>query len=133
VEGLADTLVAFHAPPTYLEQYHAVLGLAAISDDPDVGPSCRAFRGRARVGCGRAGGTKARRPCPCGRSNGRPEDQNMLMDVASGEAIALVDLDTVKPAWCNYDIGDCLRFLLQTRWGGNKADWAPCALTPKFV
>ena len=32
-----------------------------------------------------------------------------MMDAESGKAIALVDLDTVKPGLVHYDIGDCLR------------------------
>lgn len=33
----------------------------------------------------------------------------MLLERSSGEAIALIDLDTVKPGLVHYDIGDCLR------------------------
>jgi hypothetical protein len=32
-----------------------------------------------------------------------------MIDVVSGQAVALVDLDTVKPGLVHYDIGDCLR------------------------
>jgi len=39
--------------------------------------------------------------CPCGRIHGDPKINNMLMDVASGEAIALVDLrHSSNQAWC---------------------------------
>ena len=32
-----------------------------------------------------------------------------MMDTATGQAISIVDLDTVKPGLVHYDIGDCLR------------------------
>jgi hypothetical protein len=32
-----------------------------------------------------------------------------MMDNATGKAISIVDLDTVKPGLVHYDIGDCLR------------------------
>ena len=41
--------------------------------------------------------------------HGDPKVNNVLLDRASGRAIALVDLDTVKPGLVHYDIGDCLR------------------------
>jgi hypothetical protein len=32
-----------------------------------------------------------------------------MIDTASGQAISIIDLDTVKPGLIHYDIGDCLR------------------------
>ena len=32
-----------------------------------------------------------------------------MLDTATGRAVAMVDLDTVKPGLVHYDIGDCLR------------------------
>ena len=32
-----------------------------------------------------------------------------MMDESSGQAVGLIDLDTVKPGLVHYDIGDCLR------------------------
>ena len=32
-----------------------------------------------------------------------------MIDEASGQAIGLIDLDTVKPGLIHYDIGDCVR------------------------
>jgi Ser/Thr protein kinase RdoA (MazF antagonist) len=41
--------------------------------------------------------------------HGDPKVNNVMMDPASGQAVGLVDLDTVKPGLAHYDIGDCLR------------------------
>jgi Ser/Thr protein kinase RdoA (MazF antagonist) len=34
---------------------------------------------------------------------------NVMLDTATGQAVGLIDLDTVKPGLVHYDIGDCLR------------------------
>ena len=41
--------------------------------------------------------------------HGDPKVNNVMLDTATHEAVALVDLDTVKPGLVHYDIGDCLR------------------------
>jgi Ser/Thr protein kinase RdoA (MazF antagonist) len=41
--------------------------------------------------------------------HGDPRLANLLFDRESGRAVALVDLDTVKPGLLHYDLGDCLR------------------------
>jgi len=41
--------------------------------------------------------------------HGDPKCNNVMLDQSSGEAIALIDLDTVKPGLIHYDIGDALR------------------------
>jgi hypothetical protein len=32
-----------------------------------------------------------------------------MIDIATGQAVSIVDLDTVQPGLVHYDIGDCLR------------------------
>jgi hypothetical protein len=44
--------------------------------------------------------------CPI---HGDPKLANILFARNTGEAISLIDLDTVKPGLLHYDIGDCLR------------------------
>ena len=41
--------------------------------------------------------------------HGDPKINNVMIDEASGQAVGLIDLDTVKPGLIHYDIGDCLR------------------------
>jgi Ser/Thr protein kinase RdoA (MazF antagonist) len=41
--------------------------------------------------------------------HGDPKVNNVMLDAATGQAVSLVDLDTVKPGLLHYDIGDCLR------------------------
>jgi Ser/Thr protein kinase RdoA (MazF antagonist) len=41
--------------------------------------------------------------------HGDPKVDNVLFDDATGRAVCLIDLDTVKPGLVHYDVGDCLR------------------------
>ena len=41
--------------------------------------------------------------------HGDPKINNVLLDNATGQAVSLIDLDTVKPGLVQYDLGDCLR------------------------
>jgi Ser/Thr protein kinase RdoA (MazF antagonist) len=107
-ERLADTLEGFHVTPRYLEQFDAVLAGAPAAAGSDVS-HCRAFveerRGFASVlEDARAGGRLRLRPI-----HGDPKVSNVMLEAGSGRAVALVDLDTVKPGLIHYDIGDCLR------------------------
>jgi len=68
---------------------------------------------------------------PAGRSIATRRSTNMLMDVARGEAIALVDLDTVKPAGIYTSRLSAL--LLQNPPGAGNKRLGAVALTPSCV
>ena len=107
-ERLADTLPGFHVTPTYLQAYDDVLSRSDRASEPAVG-ACLAFVAARRsfvavLEDARAAGVLVPRPI-----HGDPKVNNVLLDRSSGRAIALVDLDTVKPGLVHYDIGDCLR------------------------
>ncbi len=107
-ERLADTLEGFHVTPRYLEQYDAVLAGAPAAAGGDVS-RCRAFVEERRdfapvLEAARASGRLRLRPI-----HGDPKVSNVMLEAGSGRAVALVDLDTVKPGLIHYDIGDCLR------------------------
>ncbi len=105
---LIDTLEGFHVTPTYLEHYDALI---AGAPTPSSGGEahCRAFIENRRnlapvLEQARAAGHLQLRPI-----HGDPKVNNVMMEVATGRAVALIDLDTVKPGLIHYDIGDCLR------------------------
>ena len=107
-ELLADTLPGFHVTPTYLQAYDAVLTSSDRANEPAV-RDCRSF-----VAARRSFATVLEDAVDAGLLmprpiHGDPKVNNVLLDRASGRAIALVDLDTVKPGLVHYDIGDCLR------------------------
>jgi Ser/Thr protein kinase RdoA (MazF antagonist) len=54
--------------------------------------------------------------------HGDPKVNNFMMDRATGQAVGLVDLDTVKPGLIHYDLGDCLRSAANP-WGEETEAW----------
>jgi Ser/Thr protein kinase RdoA (MazF antagonist) len=54
-------------------------------------------------------GAKARGLLHLRPIHGDPKVNNVLIDMATNQAVSIVDLDTVKPGLVHYDIGDCLR------------------------
>ncbi|MFM7652255.1 MAG: phosphotransferase enzyme family protein [Vulcanococcus sp.] len=108
VDQLADTLEGFHITPRYLEAYHRELVRSQQPSSP-LTAECMAFIRDREAFAGILEQAKARGELPLRPIHGDPKINNMLLDSGSGEAIALIDLDTVKPGLVHYDIGDCLR------------------------
>ncbi len=105
---LADTLPGFHITPRYLAHYDAVHGKSRGPVSPEV-KYCREFiearrRGAAVLEEARVQGKLHLRPI-----HGDPKVDNVMLDAATGRAVGLIDLDTVKPGLVHYDLGDCLR------------------------
>ena len=62
--------------------------------------------------------------------HGDPKVNNVMLDVVTGRAVALVDLDTVKPGLVHYDIGDCLRSGANPQ-GEETEDWETVRFEPE--
>jgi Ser/Thr protein kinase RdoA (MazF antagonist) len=106
--ALADTLEGFHITPGYLAAYHRAL--VNTTCQPNSGSDrCIAFIRERESQCDRLERAKQRGELPLRPIHGDPKINNVLLDRQSGEAVALIDLDTVKPGLVHYDIGDCLR------------------------
>lgn len=108
LDKLADTLEGFHITPGYLSNYLQLLQTGP-SDRCKDSKHCVEFVAarQYRVGIleqAKQQGLLIQRPI-----HGDPKVNNVMIDVVSGQAVALVDLDTVKPGLVHYDIGDCLR------------------------
>jgi Ser/Thr protein kinase RdoA (MazF antagonist) len=107
-EKLVDTLEEFHITPRYLHHYDEVLAQNRPSKSLEVDYSLQFIKERrawANVLEDAKGQGRLRfRPI-----HGDPKVNNVMMDNATGKAISIVDLDTVKPGLVHYDIGDCLR------------------------
>jgi len=105
---LADTLEGFHITPEYLAHYHRVLAESPV----ERCPRCReaiAFVAARQQGAGVLEEAKARGQLQLRPIHGDPKINNLLLCERTGQAVALIDLDTVKPGLVHYDIGDCLR------------------------
>jgi len=107
-EKLTDTLEGFHITPGYLHHYDQVLAQKGPSKSPEVDYALQFIverRDWAKVlENAKKQGILRLRPI-----HGDPKVDNVMIDNATGQAISIVDLDTVKPGLVHYDIGDCLR------------------------
>lgn len=106
--ALADTLEGFHITPNYLAEYQHVLKHSQLIASADAEWCIKFIHQRqalaAVLEAAKACGELQLRPI-----HGDPKINNLMLDAESGQAIALIDLDTVKPGLVHYDIGDCLR------------------------
>ena len=106
--NFADTLEGFHITPRYLQQYREVLAKTETADSPEVN-YCLAFVHQRQHLADVLEAAKERGKLPLRLMHGDPKVNNVLFDSATGKAISIIDLDTVKPGLVHYDIGDCLR------------------------
>jgi len=111
--ALHDTLPGFHNTPGYLHHYDSI----AAARDPQKSTAVRF--------CAEYIETKRHRASVledaiCSGKlqlrimHGDPKISNILIANGTGRAVAIIDLDTVKPGLIHYDIGDCLRSCCNT-------------------
>jgi Ser/Thr protein kinase RdoA (MazF antagonist) len=107
-DRLADTLEGFHITPRYLRRYNEVLAKQGVNKSHEVNYCLQFVRGRSAwanvLENAREQGRLGLRTI-----HGDPKVNNIMVDTDTGQAISIVDLDTVKPGLVHYDIGDCLR------------------------
>ena len=106
-EDLADTLENFHVTPAYLNRYD-IVSKSRFTRDDAVDSAC-AFIEARRDGIDVLEAALQRGDLKQRPIHGDPKINNVMIDDASGHAVGLIDLDTVKPGLVHYDIGDCLR------------------------
>ncbi len=106
---LHDTLPGFHVTPGYLTTYEALAASPPRPDQSEQALFCHRFIAERKELAGALEAARLRgelHPCPI---HGDPKLANILFASDTGQAISLIDLDTVKPGLLHYDIGDCLR------------------------
>ena len=106
---LADTLENFHVTPTYLNRYESVLRSQDIDPDHVLLRQACDFVASRRLGIDVLESALARGELQHRPIHGDPKINNVMIDESTGQAVGLIDLDTVKPGLVHYDIGDCLR------------------------
>ncbi len=103
------TLPGFHCTPDYLAHHLALRAAAGPAVRNAAESACMAFidarGGLASVledalAAGRIGLRVI---------HGDPKIDNILFHAVDGQALALIDLDTVQPGLIQHDLGDCLR------------------------
>ncbi len=111
-DDLVDTLEGFHITPRYLEQFDAVLAQISHQNKAEQiaeVEQCLAFVEARRSLAHVLETAKAEGKLPMRLMHGDPKINNVMIDRTTGQAVSLIDLDTVKPGLVHYDIGDCLR------------------------
>jgi Phosphotransferase enzyme family len=103
---LADTLEGFHITPLYLQQYETLVKPTAPNAEVSY---CLKFVSDRQSWAHILEHAKAQGKLPLRLMHGDPKVNNVMFDIATGKAVSVIDLDTVKPGLVHYDIGDCLR------------------------
>ncbi|MDJ0744416.1 MAG: aminoglycoside phosphotransferase family protein [Xenococcaceae cyanobacterium MO_167.B27] len=108
VHQLGDTLPGFHITPSYLKNYYQVQKTVSIASSVEVNYGFNFIKERAKS-VGVLETAKAQGILPIRPIHGDPKINNILLERDSKKAVAMIDLDTVKPGLIHYDLGDCLR------------------------
>lgn len=104
-----DTRPDFHHTPRHLERLDTTLAQAEAGRRDDETERWLDFVGERRAGAGAIETALAEGRIVRQIVHGDPKLDNVLFDEDSDTAVALIDLDTVKPGTVHHDIGDCLR------------------------
>ena len=107
-DRLSDTLKGFHITPLYLRHYREVLAKHNVANSAEV-KYCLQFISERDVWAHILENAKEKGKLRLHPIHGDPKVNNIMIETATGQAISIVDLDTVKPGLIHYDIGDCLR------------------------
>jgi Ser/Thr protein kinase RdoA (MazF antagonist) len=129
---LADTLPGFHVTPAYLRHYDEVRARAGAGfASPEMSYAAE-FVAARRDWAAVLEEAKARGDLKLRVIHGDPKVNNVMMDTATGKAVGLVDLDTVKPGLVHYDLGDCLRSGCNPL-GEDPRDWEAVRFHPELA
>ena len=109
VDKLADTLPGFHVTPIYLEQYENVKTQYNKSSKSSEVKYCLEFINKRKTWASVLENAQMQERLCLRPIHGDPKVNNVMIDTRNGQAISIIDLDTVKPGLVHYDIGDCLR------------------------
>jgi Ser/Thr protein kinase RdoA (MazF antagonist) len=106
---LHDTRPDFHNTPRHLERFDRASATASPRPESEELGFCLSFIGARRRHAGELEAAKLKGLLPVRVIHGDPKLNNFLFDETSGQAVSLIDLDTVKPGLIHHDIADCLR------------------------
>jgi Ser/Thr protein kinase RdoA (MazF antagonist) len=122
IDKMHDTLEGFHITPQYLLKYdQTLLNGVRKGDSLEVRYCHRMVEERRKwltvLEDARENGQLRARII-----HGDPKINNIMICDQTGQAVSVIDLDTVKPGLVQYDIGDCLRSSCNPQ-GEDAKDW----------
>jgi Ser/Thr protein kinase RdoA (MazF antagonist) len=106
---LHDTLPGFHNIEHYLSHYDQVLSSRINREFTESEKLCGQFVEERRSWAPVLENARKHDKLQVRIIHGDLKINNVMLDNQTGEAVSIIDLDTVKPGLLLYDIGDCLR------------------------
>lgn len=107
--NLYDTLVGFHITPQYLQAYDEVMNENPSEKSTADLRYCHRMIAEHREWASVLEDAKGQGMLQVRIMHGDPKVDNIMICNETGQAVSMIDLDTVKPGLVQYDIGDCLR------------------------
>jgi len=106
---LHDTLPGFHIISDYLGRFDQVVKTCDVSNQSSRLQYCFDFIKNRRQWAPVLENALAEGRLQYEVVHGDPKSNNVMLDIKTGKAVGMIDLDTVKPGLILYDIADCLR------------------------
>jgi Ser/Thr protein kinase RdoA (MazF antagonist) len=107
-EQLHDTLPGFHHTPRYLKEFDDAVKADVKNRATDINAEAT-FVSRWRYLAPLLTDLMNSGQIPVRVVHNDPKVNNVLIHKATGEALCMIDLDTVKPGIVHFDFGDCVR------------------------
>ena len=134
-DRLADTLEGFHITPQYLQHYRQLEAIGKIhhahKNAYEIDYCLKFISDRPHLPY-ILENAKAKGKLQLRTIHGDPKINNIMIDCSTNRAVAMIDLDTVKPGLIHYDIGDCLRSGCNSL-GEETADWSEVTFDPELA
>jgi Ser/Thr protein kinase RdoA (MazF antagonist) len=107
-DTLHDTLPGFHVTPRYLDEFDEAVHACIRERTREVQEEI-AFVGQRRPLARTLTDALHTGSIPLRVVHNDPKVNNVMFDAATGRALCMLDLDTVKPGIVHFDFGDCVR------------------------
>jgi Ser/Thr protein kinase RdoA (MazF antagonist) len=107
-DSLHDTIPGFHYTPKYLAAYDDAVDADVGGRVAGIGPEIAFVFKRRRIAA-RLTDLIASNELPLRVVHNDPKVNNIMIHKESGEALCMLDLDTVMPGIVHFDFGDCVR------------------------
>ncbi len=113
MEELQDTLPDFHNTPKRMENLFAAQERDAAGRRCEIEEDIQILKEHREI-WSKLENDRAAGLLPVRVTHNDTKYNNILIDKDSGEAVCVIDLDTVTPGLCAYDFGDAIRFSANT-------------------
>lgn len=124
--GLRETIPHFHDTPRRVAALEAAIETDSAQRAATAAPDIAFARARHALGARLMGALHAGR-LPLRVTHNDAKIANVLFDDATGDALCVVDLDTVMPGLAAWDVGDLVRSM-----AGDRAEDDPRAVTLRW-